>query len=93
MEAEHASQLPLSASYNALLNRYARMITRDEAAAGELVKKALEELRLIDPLTQESLRRQLQSDLRALCFSWQLEKDAANFKGRAFTEVDGWLVD
>ncbi len=89
MEAEHPSQLPLLSSYDALLNRYANMIIRDEAAAGELVRKVLDEQRLIDPLTtQESLRKQLKGDLRALCFSWQLEKDAQNFNGRAFTEGD-----
>lgn len=89
MNDEHLYMEPIAVYYQPLLCRYARMITRNEAIGWSLVQKVLAAQACIE--RQEPgccMRQQLKTELRDLCLSWLLQQDAADFKGRAFTEDD-----
>lgn len=89
MKAGEPYQLKLVSDYVALLARYARMLTRNEVAANDLLQMALSEV-ISQELAMPSaeLRERTRRCLREFCFSYNLAQDAVCFKGRAITEDD-----
>lgn len=89
MKASDCYVVPILAYYSRLLTRYARRLVHNEKVAQALVEEVLLHQYEIDALRpSEYLRHELKTELRALCFSWQLILDAANFKGREIREED-----
>lgn len=81
--------VPVLAYYIRLLTRYARRLIRNEKAAQALAEEVIMHQFKIDALRPSGgLRIELKTELRALCFRWQLASDAVDFRGREMSADD-----